>query len=377
MRRSGRGSIVAERDVVPFLDLAAPHAEIHKELTDAFDRVLSSSRFVLGPEVAAFERELGAYVGPRHAVAVANGLDALQLILRAMGIGPGDEVLVPSNTFIATWLAVTYAGATPVPVEPDAATHNMDPAHAREAITQRTKAIMPVHLYGHPADMDPLTELAQRHSLRVIEDAAQAHGARYKGRPAGSLSDAAAWSFYPGKNLGALGDGGAVTTDDGELAEKLRLLRNYGSREKYAHDVQGMNSRLDELQAALLRVKLRALPGWNARRRQVAARYLAEMDPAVAPHVAPWAEPSWHLFVVRVDRRDEVQRRLRDEGIETLVHYPTPPHLQPAYKDMGLRRGAFPIAERESREVLSLPMGPHLTDDQAQRVCRALLVATR
>ncbi len=352
---------------VPFLDLHAAYLELKPELDEAALRVLGSGWYLLGAELSAFEAEFAAYLGVKHCIGVGNGLDALHLSLRALGVGPGDEVLVPSNTFIATWLAVTYAGATPVPVEPDPDTYNLDPARLEAALTKRTKAVVPVHLYGQPADMDPIGAFAARHGLRVLEDAAQAHGARYRGRRVGGLGDAAAWSFYPGKNLGALGDGGAVTTDDDALAERLRTLRNYGSRTKYVHETLGVNSRLDELQAAVLRVKLRHLDRWNERRREVAAHYLAalaDLAPTTGltlPAVPAWAEPVWHLFVVRSPERDRLQQHLKAQGIETLVHYPTPPHRQGAYRHLELLPGRLPLAEALHEQVLSLPLGPHLT----------------
>jgi dTDP-4-amino-4,6-dideoxygalactose transaminase len=360
---------------VPFLDLKAPYAELSGEFDAAFRRTAESGWFITGREVEAFESEFAAVCGARHCIGVANGLDALHLILRALGIGAGDEVIVPSNTYVATWLAVSYAGATPVAVEPDDKTYNLDPARIEEAITPRTKAIMPVHLYGQTADVDAIKEVAAPYGLKVIEDAAQAHGALYKGRPAGSLADAAGFSFYPGKNLGAMGDGGAVTTDDDELADRLRVLRNYGSRVKYYNEVKGFNSRLDELQAAMLRVKLPRLAGWNARRKRIAARYLDALEGVpdlTLPYVAPDADPVWHLFVVRHPRRDELQKHLSERGVGTLIHYPLPPHLQQAYAEMNLQAGAYPLAERQAREVLSLPMGPHLSDEEADYVVAGL-----
>jgi dTDP-4-amino-4,6-dideoxygalactose transaminase len=352
---------------VPFLDLKAPYAELRAEMDAAARRVLESGWFILGEEVEAFESEFAAYCGARHCVGVANGLDALHLVLRAMGIGAGDEVIVPSNTYVATWLAVSNVGATPIPVEPDERTYNLDPDRVEEAITPRTKAILPVHLYGQTADMDPINEIASAYGLKVVEDAAQAHGARYKGRRAGTLGDAAGFSFYPGKNLGALGDGGAVTTDDDALADRLRVLRNYGSRVKYYNEVKGCNSRLDELQAAMLRVKLRKLGEWNERRERAAALYLQTLEGVpdlVPPFVPGYADPAWHLFVVRHPRRDRLQQHLAARGVGTLIHYPLPPHLQRAYAELGLAAGDFPIAERQAGEVLSLPMGPHLSDEE-------------
>lgn len=364
---------------VPFLDLAAPYEELRSAIDEAVQRVLSSGWYLLGGELRAFEEEYAAFCGARECIGVGNGLDALHLILRAMDIGPGDEVIVPSNTFIASWLAVSQTGATPVPVEPDPRTYNLDPARIEAAVTGRTRAIMAVHLYGQPADMDAIGEVAARHGLRVVEDAAQAQGARCRGRRAGALGDAAAWSFYPGKNLGALGDAGAVTTDDPELAERIRVLRNYGSRVKYVHEVEGVNSRLDEIQAAVLRVKLGRLDEWNARRRAVAEVYDAALadSGAVLPHVPEWAEPVWHLYVVRAPRRDELQRALAEQGIGTLVHYPTPPHLQGAYRSLGMGPGTFPISEEIHREVLSLPIGPHLAVEDARSVADAVRAALR
>lgn len=360
---------------VPFLDLTAAHRELQDELDAAWRRVMTAGRYVLGPELEAFEAEFAAYCEARHCVGVDNGLDALHLILRAMEIGPGDEVIVPAHTFIATWLAVSYAGATPVPVEPDEKTYDIDPSRLAAAITPRTRAVIAVHLYGQPADMDAIHAVADRQGLLVIEDAAQAHGARYKGRRVGSLGHAAGFSFYPAKNLGALGDGGAVVTDDALLAERVRVLRNYGSPIKYRHDVQGFNSRLDELQAALLRVKLARLDEWNARRREAAAIYLRALEGAaglVLPHVPEWAEPVWHLFVVRHPRRDDLQRHLTEAGVGTIIHYPIAPHLSGAYAGGGWRAGAFPVAERLAREVLSLPMGPHLGTEDLHRVIDAV-----
>ena len=290
-----------------------------------------------------------------------------------MDVGPGDEVIVPSNTYIATWLAVSQCGATPVPVEPDERTYNIDPSLIEAAITPRTKVILPVHLYGQPADMDPILAIARKHGLRVLEDGAQAHGARYKGQRIGAHGDAVAWSFYPGKNLGALGDGGAVTTNDPELADRIRVLRNYGSRVKYVNEVQGYNSRLDPIQAAVLRVKLAHLDAWNARRADAAAAYLQGLHGCglVLPHVPEWAAPAWHLFVVRHPQRDALQQRLSEAGVGTLIHYPIPPHRQAAYADAGFAQEAFPIASRMADEVLSLPMGPHLSINDAMAVVAA------
>jgi dTDP-4-amino-4,6-dideoxygalactose transaminase len=363
---------------VPFLDLRAPHQELRDELQEAFLRVIDSGWYILGREVPRFEQEFAAYCGTTHCVGVGNGLEALHLILRGYDIGEGDEVIVPSNTYIATWLAASYAGATPVPVEPVESTYNLDPERIEAAITPRTKAVIAVHLYGQPADMDPINAVAQRHGLKVIEDAAQAHGARYKGRMVGTLGDAAGFSFYPGKNLGALGDAGAVTTRDPELAERVTVLRNYGSRVKYHNEVKGYNSRLDELQAALLGEKLKKLDEWNARRSEWATMYQEAFRdlPGVTPPAVPaWAEPVWHLYVIRHADRDGLARRLAEAGVGTMIHYPIPPHRQPAYAELGHAAGAFPASERIHAEVLSLPMGPHMTRDQVERVIAAVRAA--
>ena len=348
--------------MIPFLDLKAPHVELREEINTAIARVVESGWYILGPEVDAFEAEYAEYCEAQHCVGLANGLDALHLALRAMDVGPDDEVIVPSNTYIATWLAVSQCGATPVPVEPDERTYNIDPSLIQAAITPRTKVILPVHLYGQPADMDPILAIARKHGLRVLEDGAQAHGARYKGKRIGAHGDAVAWSFYPGKNLGALGDAGAVTTNDAEIADRIRVLRNYGSRVKYVNEVQGYNSRLDPLHAAVLRVKLRHLDIWNARRAEVATAYLQGLSGGklVLPHVPEWAAPAWHLFVVRHPQRDVLQQTLQAADIGTLIHYPIPPHLQNAYGNAGFAAETFPIASRIAKEVLSLPMGPHL-----------------
>jgi len=352
---------------IPFLDMKSPYRELKDELDSAYRRVMESGWYILGEEMEAFERAFAEYCGVRYCIGTANGLDALHLILRAYDIGAGDEVIVPANTYIATWLAVTYAGATPVPVEPIAQTYNIDPDRIEAAITPRTRAILPVHLYGQPADMDSINEIAQRHGLKVIEDAAQAHGACYKGRNAGALGDASGWSFYPGKNLGALGDAGAITTDDAAFAKKVGMLRNYGSQIKYYNEFKGVNSRLDPLQAAFLGVKLKVLDEWNERRRYVAKRYLTELKDVpglTLPYVPEWAEPAWHVFVIRHVQRTDLQNYLAQKGIGTLIHYPVPPYLQKAYREMDLGEGSFPITETIHREVLSIPIGPHMTGVQ-------------
>ncbi len=359
---------------VPFLDLKATQIELRTELEQSFDRVLNSGWYILGPEVDAFEAEYADYCEAKHCVGVANGLDALHLALLALEVKPGDEVIVPSNTYIATWLAVSQCGAIPVPVEPDAATYNLDPSKIEAAITSRTKVILPVHLYGQPADMEPILAIAKKHGLRVLEDGAQAHGARYKGKKLGAHGDVVAWSFYPGKNLGAFGDGGAITTSDPEIADRIKVLRNYGSRVKYVNEVRGFNSRLDPLQAAALRDKLKVLDEWNARRANIAARYSNELvnTGLLLPFVPEWAEPAWHLYVVQHPQRDSLQKTLQEAGIGSLIHYPIPPHLQAAYAELGFGEGAFPIAERIHKNVLSLPMGPHLKSAGVETVIATL-----
>jgi dTDP-4-amino-4,6-dideoxygalactose transaminase len=366
---------------VPFLDIKASYLELKDEFDAAYHRVMDSGWVLLGKETEALEREFAAYCEAKHCIAVGNGLDALQLVLRAWDIGPGDEVIVPAHTFIATWLAVSNVGATPVPVEPDEQTCNIDVNRVEAAITPKTKAIIPVHLYGQPADMDPIMALAAKHALKVLEDNAQAQGACYKGKRTGSLGHAAATSFYPGKNLGAFGDAGAVTTNDDDLADRVRMLRNYGAKVKYQHELAGVNSRIDELQAAFLRVKLAYLDEWNARRKQIAALYLSQLSvlnaQLVLPSVPEWADPVWHLFVVRHPNRYALQKHLENAGVQTLIHYPVPAHLSGAYKQLGIPSGALPICERLSKEVLSLPIGPQLDSGQVKAVMSALAVCAQ
>jgi dTDP-3-amino-3,4,6-trideoxy-alpha-D-glucose transaminase len=358
---------------VRFLDLPATHAPLREELHAAAARVIDSGWYVLGPELEAFEDGFAALCGVPHAIGVGSGLDAIELALRGLDVGPGHEVIVPSHTFIASWLGVSRTGATPVPVDVREDTANLDPARLEAAITERTRAVMPVHLYGQPADMTAIVGVAHRHGLKVVEDAAQAHGALLEGRVAGSMGDVAAFSFYPGKNLGALGDGGAIVTRDAELAHRCRVLRNYGSPRKYVHDVAGTNSRLDELQAALLRVKLHHLGDWNAHRRTVAAAYLDGLSGILGlPVVMRGAEPVWHLFVVRHPERDALQGRLRARGVETLIHYPTAIHRTGAYADLRVDASQVAVAERLAAEVLSLPMGPHLDDAAVASVVEAV-----
>lgn len=358
---------------INFLDIGLLHQPIRHQLDEAYKRVMDSGWFIMGPELAAFESEFAAYSNVKHCIGVGNGLDALHLLLRAYGIGLGDEVIVPSNTFIATWLAVSQCGATPVPVEPDVNTHNINPALIAAAITTKTKAIMPVHLYGQPADMDPINQLAAEHGLVVIEDAAQAQGASYKGRRVGSLGHAAGTSFYPGKNLGALGDGGAVLTNDDAIADQVRRLRNYGSSIKYQHDMAGYNTRLDELQAAFLREKLKVLDAWNTKRKAIAKTYTELLSSAacITPMVPEYADPVWHLYVIRSQQRDKLKAYLEQHGISTVIHYPIPPHRQACYPEYSSQ--SFPIADMLAGEVLSLPMSPDMSEAEIKQVCSTFL----
>lgn len=362
---------------VPFLPLRRAGEELRAELDLAWRTVIESGIYILGEQLRAFEAEFAAYCGAQHCVGVGNGLEALTLALHAWDIGAGDEVIVPSNTYIATWFAVSATGATPVPVEPDPATYNIDPERIAAAVTPRTRAIVPVHLYGLAADMTPIMQLAERRGLKVLEDAAQAHGARCGSTRAGALGHAAAFSFYPTKNLGALGDGGAIVTNDAALAARVARLRNYGSSERYRNEELGGNSRLDELQAALLRAKLRHLDLWNARRAQFAALYLELLDGCLLqlPRVQQGFEHAWHLFVVRSTRRDSLQATLAAVNIDALIHYPIPPHLQTAYRGLGLAEGSLPVSERIHREVLSLPLSPQHTEEQIRYVAAQVRAA--
>ena len=359
---------------IPFVSFLPMERELDKELRAAFDRVFASSWYIEGKEDEAFEEAFAEYCGTKYCIGVGNGLDALVMILKAMEIGEGDEVIVPSNTYIATALAVTYAGATPVFVEPDIRTFNIDPAKIEAAITAKTKAIMPVHLYGQPCDMDPVMAIAKKYSLKVIEDCAQAHGATYKGKKISTFGDAAGFSFYPGKNLGALGDAGAVVTNDEALAQKVRALGNYGSDYKYHHIYKGNNSRLDELQAAFLSAKLPILDRMNAERRRIAGRYLSEINnPKITlPYVPDYAEPVWHIFGIRCDERERLEEHLKKAEIMTNKHYPIPMHLQECYKDLGFNEGDYPIAEEISRTELSIPMYYGMTDEEISYVIDAL-----
>jgi dTDP-4-amino-4,6-dideoxygalactose transaminase len=357
---------------VCFLDVKASYLELKAEIDDAFGRAISSGEYVLGSEVEKFENAFARYCGTNHCIGVGNGLDALHLILRGFGIGHGDEVIVPANTFIATWLAVTFSGAKPVPVEPQPASYNIDPEKIEMAITSRTRAIIAVHLYGLPAEMEAIQRVAREYRVKVIEDAAQAHGSEYKGRKAGSLADAAAFSFYPAKNLGAFGDAGAITTNDERLANQLRQLRNYGSPKKYLHEIQGFNSRLDPLQAAILQVKLKHLDAWNMRRSEIADRYMSDLShsPFLLPTIPEYSSSAWHLFVIKCKWRDKLKEYLESRGIETLVHYPIPPHRSGAYSYVNWP--SLPIADELANEVLSLPIGPQMGDSDLDRVLAEL-----
>ncbi len=360
---------------VPFLDLTRAYVDLKDELDDAYRRVMESGWYILGEEVDAFEQEFATYCDVKYCIGVGNGLEALHLILLGYGIGAGDEVIVPANTFIATWLAVSYAGARPVPVEPDPFTYNLDSKKIEQAVTSRTKAIIAVHLYGQPADMDSINSVAERYELAIIEDAAQAQGSCYKGTKTGGLGHAAGFSFYPGKNLGAFGDAGAVTTNDPTLADRIRVLRNYGSRVKYFNDEVGFNSRLDPLQAAFLSVKLKHLDQWNQKRCEVANLYrnkLTDVPAIQLPVVPEYAEPIWHIFPILCQSRDELQSELAKDGIGTLIHYPIPPHLSGAYAGLEYEAGDFPITEQLSNTILSLPIGPHMAAEQVETVAQAI-----
>ena len=360
--------------MIHFLDLGRFHKPLEAEIIEAMKRVVASNRFLLGEETGQFEAEFAQYCDTDYCAAVGSGLDALHLILKAYGIGPGDEVIVPSNTFIATALAVNYAGATPVFVEPNKATYNINVSLVEAKITSKTKAIIPVHLYGQPADMEPLLELATKYSLKIIEDAAQAHGALYKGRKTGGLGDAAAFSFYPGKNLGAFGDGGAVCSNDEELIQTIKMLRNYGSQQKYIHELKGFNSRMDEIQAAVLRIKLKYLDTWNEERRNIAEQYtrlLIDLD-TIMPVVSDDMLPVWHLYVIRHPKRDALQQYLRTKGVETLIHYPIPIHKQLAYYEYDYLAESFQLTQELADSILSLPMYPGLTRDEIETVVEAI-----
>lgn len=364
---------------VPFVDMLGQYFSVRDEVEAAITAVLHRGDYILGQAVDAFEEQFARYCAVDQCVGVDSGLSAIELILRAWDIGPGDEVITTANTFYSTVLPIVACGARPVLVEPDPATYTLDPGQLEAAITPRTRAVIVVHLYGHPADMDPINAIAHRYGLKVIEDAAQAHGARYKGRIVGSLGDAAAFSFYPTKNLGAYGDAGAVVTGDAELADRVRLLRNLGQRVKNVHELRGFNHRLDTIQAAILGVNLRRLDEWNAARRRAVALYteaLADL-PVELPCVAPWAEHVYHLYVVRTDNRAWLQQQLAEAGIATAIHYPTPIHLQPAFADLGYRAGDFPASERLAQQILSLPMYPGINEEAIRYVADAIRLASR
>ena len=358
---------------IPFVDLKAQYQTLRPEMDTAIQGVLEQAAFILGPDVSTFEQNCAAYIGTQHAIGVGSGTDALRLALEALGIGPGDEVITAANTYIATCEAISHLGATPCLVDVDARTYNLDHTQLKAALSSASKAVIPVHLYGQPADLDPILDFTHRHNLYVIEDCAQAHGARYKGRHTGTLGDVACFSFYPGKNLGAYGDGGAVLTDNDQTAEQVRMLRNHGQKAKYEHLILGYCNRLDNLQAAVLNVKLPHLEEWNVRRRSRAAlydRFLGDVPNIVTPFVAPGNEPVFHLYVIQVTdgRRDALQSYLREAGIATGLHYPTPVHLQQAYAHLGHKPGDFPVSEQLAKQGLSLPMFPELTDEQVQFV---------
>lgn len=359
---------------IPFVSFKPMEKELDSEIREAFERVYNRSWYIEGVEDQNFEEKFAEFCTTKYCIGVGNGLDALMLALKAMNIGAGDEVIVPSNTYIATALAVTYVGATPVFVEPDIRTFNIDPLNIEGAINDKTKAIMPVHLYGQPCDMDPIMDIAKKYNLKVVEDCAQAHGATYKGKVIGSFGDAAGFSFYPGKNLGALGDAGATVTNDKKIADKVRALGNYGSDYKYHHIYQGNNSRLDEMQAAFLSAKLPHLARMNAERRRIASKYIEGINNSeiILPYVPDYATPVWHIFGIRCKRRDELEKYLNEAGIGTNKHYPIPIHLQACYNDLRYKQGDFPIAEEISKTELSLPMYYGMTNEEVDYVIHCL-----
>lgn len=361
--------------MIPFLDLKSINLRLKNEFFDIFEKFLISGKYILSNETSNFEREFAKYCGTKYCVGVGSGLDGLTLVLKAWNIGPGDEIIVPSNTYIATWLAVSNVGATIIPVEPNLKYYNIDPNKIEKVITKKTKAIIVVHLYGQTVDIDPINTIAKKYNLKVLEDAAQSHGATYKNLKAGSLGHAASFSFYPGKNLGALGDAGAVTTNDKLLADKISNLRNYGSEKKYYNKIRGYNSRIDELQSAILRLKLVKLDEDNKKRNLVAQRYyegLKDLNNLILPKVGNYNSHVWHLYVVRNKKRDSLKKKLMEAGIDTLIHYPIPPHLQQAYSDLNILKGSFPISEKIHEEVLSLPIGPTITLNEVDKVIREI-----
>jgi dTDP-4-amino-4,6-dideoxygalactose transaminase len=359
---------------VPFVDLQTQFQSLKAEVLPAMEKVMARSAFILGEEVTEFEKAFAAFCGAKHCVGVASGCDALLVAIKALGFGPGDEIITVANTYIATTLAITFAGAKPVMVDCLEDTYEINPAAVEAAITKKTKAIIPVHLYGQAADMDAIHAIAKKHGLKVIEDAAQAHGAKYKGRLCGTMSEVGCFSFYPGKNLGAYGDGGAIVTNDPKIDEFVRYFRNYGQTKKYYHDSIGWNSRLDTVQAAVLSAKLKRLASWNESRRRHARSYREGLRglPVTLPAEAPGNEPVYHLFVIRVQKRDALLEYLKTKGVSCGIHYPIPIHLQKAYADLGYRAGSFPVAERVAPEILSLPMFPELTDAQIVHVCKSI-----
>ncbi len=359
---------------IDFLDLKLPYLELKEEIDIAIQRVLDSGWYILGEEVESFEYNWSKYCDSNYSLGVASGLDALVLALKSLNIGHGDEVIVPSNTYIATWLAVHSVGAKIIPVEPDINSYNLDPYLIEEFITDNTKVIMPVHLYGHPADLDPIIKIAKKYNLKIIEDAAQSHGAMYNKKKIGSHGDIVCWSFYPGKNLGAFGDGGAITTNSLEAYERIKLLRNYGSNKKYFNSEKGINSRLDPLQAAVLNVKLKYLDDWNNRRSLISNYYLENIKNKnlALPKIMKNAESCWHQFVIRLKNRDELVKYLNSEGVSTIIHYPIPPHKQEAFEDIDLSNYSLKIAEKLSSEVISIPIGPHLNEIEYKVIANLL-----
>jgi dTDP-4-amino-4,6-dideoxygalactose transaminase len=360
--------------MIPFLNLNIIHKQIESEIADSINRVLTSNRFILSEEVEQFEIEFARYCEVDYSVGVGNGLDAIHLILKAYGIGEGDEVIIPSNTFIATALAVSYSGATPVFVEPDEETYNINTSLIESKITPKTKAIIPVHLYGQPADMDSVLELGKKYNLKIIEDCAQAHGAIYKGRRVGSLGDAAAFSFYPGKNLGALGDGGAVCSNDVEIIRTVRILSNYGSEKKYLHEIKGFNTRLDEIQAAILRIKLMHLDKWNSERKAIAEKYTQGLQggEVITPGICSGTEPVWHVYVIRHEHRDELKKYLDKNGITTIIHYPIPIHKQPAYSEIENLYKKYALTEKLAGTILSLPLYPGMSEFEIETIIKSI-----
>lgn len=360
--------------MINFLDMKPMHDKIKNEIMEAIERVYDSGWYILGKEVELFEEEFAKYSGTKYCVGVGSGLGALELILKGYDIGEGDEVIIPANTFIATALAVSYAGATPVLVDVDEKTYNINPELIESAITDKTKAIMPVHLYGHPCDMDPIVEIAKKHNLKVIEDSSQAQGALYKGRMVGSLGDASGMSLFPVKNMGALGDAGVVTTDDKELADKIKILRNYGSSKKYYNEYKGYNCKLDEIQAAILRVKLKYIDEWNEYRQNIASEYLKNIknDKIMLPSILEGANHVWHRFVIRTKDRDGLQKYLEEHGIQAMPHYPVPIHKQEAYTELSYLIGTLPITEHISDEILSLPLYQYMNEDDVNKIINKL-----